>query len=840
MEAREKRNLTQLNKIDIFKDIIKKLTLNEELSFDEKSYVLSIALIFIKYYDDDNKYTSYLEFAYYIIIKYSTKYHDYKPLYDFSTEFGFFPISKYIFDNKLVNELGINDSLINLNLESYKYKDEYIQTLEQNNIRLNLLKNDYKEVAFIAPTSYGKSSIIVDLIKINMSETIKIAIIVPTKSLLIQTYKMIRDANLNKRLFIHDDMYNNEKSFISIFTQERALRLLSNKHVYFDLLFIDEAHNLFVKDSRAILLSRLINRNSLRNPNHNVVYLSPLINNTSNLMNNKSQTISEQRIHFNVKEPELYEYRLDNSINKYNRFVNEFYLIGSSNSYIEYINNNSKNKNFMYLTKPKDIENFSIEFSKSLPILDNSPEVEELIEILKENIHEGFYIISLLEKGLLYIHGQIPDLIKEYLEYKFRTISDLKYIVANKVILEGINLPIDNLYILNVHFLQGKDITNLIGRVNRLNDVFSNKNKNLIKLLPQVHFVNSKFGKKMTNKIKSLRSGVFKDNIKNPILDAYNFDDIDKEIKNAKTDYDKLLAEAKKKRIENIQINEKYINDDSTNKFEELKKYCIEQGINTFTKNGNIQYRYNGNFDDVIENIMYKMNLLSNDIEKWESYNTIEKINHLFIEDLDILEFEFKRLKEIATQNFYIGHIARSHQNSLKDNINFMYDYFKERIDNPELSNDFYMGTSYGEFEKATREYKYGGFNVYVDLTHKEPNELINFAIIKLKIEDIFVSFTLSRFVEMMLQYKLIKEDEYNLFIYGRKELKNINLIRYGLNSNLISRLESDEQLKNITFDDYDNIVVKDEFKIFIESLDDDFYKFQLEKYLNYTSGNIT
>ena len=80
--------------------------------------------------------------------------------------------------------------------------------------------------------------------------------------------------------------------------------------------------------------------------------------------------------------------------------------------------------------------------------------------------------------------------------------------VANSVILEGVNLPIDNLFILNTYDLDGKSLTNLIGRVNRLNEVFDDRNKTLAKLLPPIHFVNSeqfnRKGGKMENKILQL------------------------------------------------------------------------------------------------------------------------------------------------------------------------------------------------------------------------------------------------------------------------------------------------------------------------------------------------
>lgn len=96
---------------------MEKLTKNIQLTEEEKTYVLTIALIFLRYYDNDKKFTTYIEFAYYIILKYSIQYQDYKPLYDFSTEFGFFPITKNILLNKLLDNLSIKDILIDSEID---------------------------------------------------------------------------------------------------------------------------------------------------------------------------------------------------------------------------------------------------------------------------------------------------------------------------------------------------------------------------------------------------------------------------------------------------------------------------------------------------------------------------------------------------------------------------------------------------------------------------------------------------------------------------------------------------------------------------------------------------
>ena len=154
--------------------------------------------------------------------------------------------------------------MIDNQLDNFSY-NKITETFEQKKYRKEITQSKEKNNCYIAPTSFGKSSLIVDVIK--SSATKKIAVIVPTKSLLTQTYRMISDSFPNEKVIFHDEMYNNETDFIAIFTQERALRLLKEDSIYFDTLIIDEAHNIFNKSNRSILLSRLIRINNNKN-NH--------------------------------------------------------------------------------------------------------------------------------------------------------------------------------------------------------------------------------------------------------------------------------------------------------------------------------------------------------------------------------------------------------------------------------------------------------------------------------------------------------------------------------------------------------------------------------------------
>lgn len=244
-----------------------------------------------------------------------------------------------------------------------------------------------------------------------------------------------------------------DNEFISIFTQERALRLLSkNKDLSFDLLVIDEAHNLMDRDVRSILLLRLIRRNKFRNKLSNILYLSPLISDIENIKYSYNQNIFERKIDFNIKEPSIHLYDQDGIHYIYNRYFDEYYDVKKYQDYLGYIFSNEKNKNFFYLRKPKSVELLAEKISsKSYSTV--SENLEVISESLSANVHKDFYCVDFIKKGVIYLHGKLPDIIKEYLEYKFKTIFEIKYLISNSVILEGVNLPIDNLYILNTYSL---------------------------------------------------------------------------------------------------------------------------------------------------------------------------------------------------------------------------------------------------------------------------------------------------------------------------------------------------------------------------------------------------
>ena len=209
-------------------------------------------------------------------------------------------------------------------------------------------------------------------------------------------------------------------------------------------------------------------------------------------------------------------------------------------------------------------------------------------------------------------------------------------------------MPISSLFTLNGTNLYGKDLTNLIGRVNRLNIVFSQPPK-LGLLMPQIHFVNSEqYNRKkgnFENKIRLLRSSVFEDDVKNPTLE--NFD-----IENPKN---KDNVDRCKEIVDNEDVFFTYSDDP----VQELKRRMISLGMDNI-------YSLS---DELCKTILGKINRIKAHPKLHESH-FLERLRYLFIRHCDdnISDNEFLRLKNDKAIAYYKLFFECRNQ-SLRENI---------------------------------------------------------------------------------------------------------------------------------------------------------------------------
>lgn len=823
--------LSSFNDNQYLSDLIKKLCLQQRLSEEEKEYLLKFAL-YLALQFEKNHDINVVNFSYFLILKYSITYNDYRPLYDFSSMIGFYPTSNFILEKNKIQSLTIQDILFSKAIEiNYKHpQEQYIQTQEQvstyNNIMSQL--HSTKELALIAPTSFGKSSIITDIIQQNLGK--KIGIIVPSKSLIAQNFEKLKNKFSDEKILLHNEMFfPDDKSFIAIFTQERASRFFKKEKQYFDILIIDEAHNLFLCDEgfRNIVLAHVIRENLIQNPNVQVFYLSPFIADPQNLKILDTQPrIQEQRINFNVKSYDIHYFSKEGKIQYYDRFRNKFIDIKqwefTEERVYQYIKQNAYDYklSYIYLTNPKKIEEFALALSQQLEDKSQKEDIQTIVKVLEKHLHKDFYGIDTLKKGVVYLHGKLMSHIREYIESKITLQSSIRFIVANSVILEGINLPFECLFILNRRHLNRNRALNLMGRVNRLNDVYSPSNQDLRKLCPPVHYIDYKNSSRqsMRSLIEELSKKI-KDEVQNPILQSAKIGD----------------SQRQKRALE----YESFLRNPPQDEVEYIMQYLIKNNLGIFYN----KYE-NMTFQEVLykvaQHIKEKIDLLKRYTKQTEEISLegsalilVSKISEVFIKGLEnyIDDSEFKRLIHDKTQKYYAYFFMLRHAKT-SDRVIQTYQYFQTRIEkNPQDEVvPMYIGKGYGDIDYPTEKYP-NPKKVYVNLKDKTNKELINLAIIKLEIEDNFVTYRLGKLVEMLFDFQAITQDEYNLFLYGSIQSKSIDLAKMGLSPYLIQRIEQGGLLSDISINKNGVLSSKSGFQKLMSELDD-FEQFQLKKFI--------
>ncbi len=768
-----KRILAKISRFGKFGEIEKKLYCSEKLDEKEKTFILGVAIILLKHYDK-SKNIGLFEYAYNLILRYSNQTGDYKPLYDVSYNYGFYPTIRFINQKSMLKRKTIEAALIDYNIDSYR-NESYIETYEQHITRGNVINSESKVVSFVAPTSSGKSSVIFQHIEHN--NVAKAVIVVPSKSLISQTYTELRKKCNNRKVITHDSMFHNEERFVGALTQERLLRLMEkNPELQIDCLYVDEAHNVLKNDDRYILLSRVIKLCRQRSMSTKIIYLTPFIRDSRNLLQDNMETIDEQRILLSVKEPNIFEFRPNGDGYIYDRFAKKSHKIRRENDTFSYIFSNTGNKNFFFLASPKKIEEFAEELYAHTPEIE-SDEVKDLMKLLEELVHPEFRMIRYLSHGIIFLHGKIPEQIKEYLEHEFKVCRDIKYLVANSVIMEGINLPIDTLFILNLWNVKNSGLQNLIGRVNRLNNVFDQEKGSLSMLTPNVHFVSSRYYTR-GDKILSFEKKIEKmydlesDEISNPLLNSYSDEKQDEKT----IEYNKKIVEQ-----EHLFFAPPISED------EVLRKKLILGGINRLVEIN----------DDNVKTI--SRNIENVDFQK----DVIDIVYDVFVKDLNVKDDAFRRLRNPAAIRYYKFFIPASHSQDLYTLIQSEVGFHMKK--NESGKNYVYVGKTYGE--------EYGDFEgvnirgkVYVDLAQKSHEEMVNLLIMKIRMEQEFISFQYNRAVNFLHDDHLIDDSKYNMEVYGTTDKKTIEMINMGVPVGIMKLLDENKQMDHMYFNHYGNL----------------------------------
>jgi hypothetical protein len=420
-------------------------------------------------------------------------------LYNFYHEDKFFKMQAATVLVKLGNfpslQLAINSEQINLDevkVESI-IKEIYQIAPDSKNIFSDAQYKVFEELkdsnhfSFSGPTSFGKSFIIESFIKYLIKErnaSDNIVILVPTRALINQVKNKLKREIFEPKYKILSHpkvplLYKNKgNKYIFVFTPERLISYLSNDNPAINYVFVDEAQKLISEnDSRAPLFYHalmLAKRKSVNlyfsSPNitNSGIFLQLFGNSTDETLSVTEKSVAQNRFFIdciekraimfaeNGKEIDLPYYAY--STNEQNNLKNAITILGRDV------------QNIIYCNTVDDTIKYALQFAENLDEKVNS-NLASLIKLVQTTMHEEYYLIDCLKKGVAFHFGGVPQRIREKIELLFRD-KEIDHIFCTSTLLEGVNLPAKNIFILSnaigLKTFSDVDFWNLAGRAGRL------------------------------------------------------------------------------------------------------------------------------------------------------------------------------------------------------------------------------------------------------------------------------------------------------------------------------------------------------------------------------------
>ena len=747
-----------------FASLYDRFIIGEKLSKKQYEILLAIAICFTNA-DDINVQ----QLGYRIVVEYCNQTNDYIPLYEIAVNKGLYPVSKfiekhYIDDSKRNFFTEWNDAF----MEQY-VSGEVCRSEEQNSLVHFFDSRKDDTVSIIAPTSYGKSELILSAVKEYAGR--KICILTSTKALLIQTKKRIQQISkgIFPKIVVHPEMYNpNDSSCLAVLTQERLLRIFKKDPMLsFDCIIVDEAHEILEDDSRSRTLANVIIVAQKRNPEVAFKFLTPFLDDSTNLKTRyTTYDIESFKVREYIKTEKYYLYDLRNhtGLKLYDQFLNEYLPISDDRSLgfeEDVVKAYSAGKNIIYLNKPTDIEKFALALADVLPEVD-SELIQNACDNISEYLQPQYNLLTCLRRGIIYHHGSVPDVIRIYIEDLYKKEDAVKYVITSSTLLSGVNLPAERMFILDnkrgKSNLSHDSFKNLVGRVCRFSEIFNDETGKLHRLEPQIYLVFGNFFAQNANCESFLRKVAkvgqnYKDTVDNVLLSEA-----------------KITADNEEKIRHASEFIENYENGVVVNYQERYTstvsgKACIMNGITEFDV-----FAHEVTIQQQVDEYQ------SRNLKISDSNTLLEAINELFIQHLpDNGTESLKRLENKEARNFYSMMFEwRVKNKSYTEMISLFVGYW-HKLYEKNRNVMVYVG-KWGDIKRP-------GSNVtrYTKFVGKNRTQVVNLAIVRIKEEQDFIDNTLIKYVEVLHDIDLIEDGFYSQIKYGTDDERVICLIKNGL-----------------------------------------------------------
>lgn len=427
---------------------------------------------------------------------------------------GNFPAeNKFLKENNMSNDYELPQSLW-FEKEVHQ-EDNTVNILGDYNIvltdfQLQLWESVKEHTVSIvnAPTSAGKSFILQNHIVHALNSGAQNALyIVPTRALIEQVVNDFRNIlkttnSLEMSVTEVPHYENSEQRHIFVLTQERV-QLLLEEDVSLDLVVVDEAQNVS-DNARGIILQSVIEQIKNTCVNVKFVFATPYVKNPgvflsmfgfrdilSNIIPMAEAPVSQNLFSVNVEINDAHKVEISkmNDEGKFNHVCSIFpeYELVDERKYLAVLATEigAGQNNIIYGNDPSVCENIASLIAQALSCETTEDkldvELKDFSNYLKEHIHKDYLLAETIKYGVAYHYGNLPSFIRKGIE-RLCTSGKIKYIVCTSTLLQGVNLPAQNIFIMKPTKghdknkkaipLNAPDFWNLAGRAGRLTKDF--------------------------------------------------------------------------------------------------------------------------------------------------------------------------------------------------------------------------------------------------------------------------------------------------------------------------------------------------------------------------------
>lgn len=349
---------------------------------------------------------------------------------------------------------------------------------------------DKKFFSYSGPTSMGKSFVVQTYVQeqVKNGSTENYAILVPTKALINEVksnligalQEVLKERNYRVVTSAGDLVLQQDHHFIFVMTPERLHHMMiERENIRIDFLFIDEAHKISARGGRSTYYFKIMTQLRKMQQLPTIVLASP-----------------------NIPNPEVYLKIIpDGEFGEMNRLASRFAPVCQFKYYLDipsrkgyFFNDYTKERELCYTipegSKLSDIVRIVGKDRQSLvycssrrSVLENAvryasnfePKNDDKLNALaaeiKSEVHDDCYLADLIVRGVAYHVGYLPANIRLRIERSFEN-GDLRTIFCTSTLIEGVNLPADNLFITSYRNgpsnMDEVEFKNLIGRVGRI------------------------------------------------------------------------------------------------------------------------------------------------------------------------------------------------------------------------------------------------------------------------------------------------------------------------------------------------------------------------------------